>query len=311
MQVLFHLSKFSINTLPQSRFLSNQQPASPLGKQWQPLIPDEKFGTLQGMPDLYEEIVRLRNEGKNGALAIVVNASVASPGRTNFKMLVYPDGQILGTVGGGKLEASVMEEALKTIQDGQPRMRHFELKEEDRQGIGVLCGGEADVYIEPVGPPPSLYLFGGGHIGQSIGAKIEDLDFRLVVVDDREQFANRERFPGAEEVRAQEYFQAMSEIQYRPTDYVVIVTKGHSGDEVVLAETLKKSPQPAYIGMIGSKAKVAKVIQHLRAAGIPEERLRSIHAPIGLDIGGERPGEIAISILAQIIAHRHGKLASE
>jgi xanthine dehydrogenase accessory factor len=275
------------------------------------LIPVWKFGTLLDMADLYQEIVRLRNEGQNGALAIVVNASAASPGRTTFKMLVYPDGRILGTVGGGKLEASVMEEALKTIRDGQPRMCHFELKEEDRRGIGVLCGGEADVYIEPVGAPPSLYLFGGGHIGQSIGAKIEDLDFRLVVVDDREQFANRERFPCADEVRALDYLRAVAEIEYRPTDYVVIVTKGHSADEVVLADALKKSPQPAYIGMIGSKAKVAKVLQHLRTAGIPEERLRSVHAPIGLDIGGEKPGEIAISILAQIIAHRHGKLPNE
>jgi xanthine dehydrogenase accessory factor len=273
------------------------------------LIPNGKFGTLQGMPDLYEEIVRLRNEGQNGALAIVVNASAASPGRTNFKMLVYPDGHILGTVGGGKLEASVMEEALQTIRDGQPRMRHFELKEEDRDGIGVLCGGEADVYIEPVGAPPSLYLFGGGHIGQSIGAKIEDLDFRVVVVDDRVAFANRERFPGADEVRAQDYREAMTEITYRPTDYVVIVTRGHSADEMVLADTLRKSPQPAYIGMIGSKSKVSKVLQHLRTAGIPEERLRSVHAPIGLNIGGEKPGEIAISILAQIIAHRHGRLS--
>jgi xanthine dehydrogenase accessory factor len=260
-------------------------------------------------PDIFQEIARLRLAGEEAALAIVVNTTASTPGRVNFKMLVYPDGHILGTVGGGLGEAKVIEAARQSLQDRRNRFLHLKMTEEAMDGIGVLCGGEADIYIEPVGAPPFLYVFGGGHIGQALAHLVALLNFRLVLIDDRIQFANRERFPQAYEVRAKEYADALGEIRYLPSDCAVIVSRGHAADELILKETLRKDPLPCYIGMIGSRAKTGAVFDHLRQEGIGPELLKRVHAPIGLDIGGETPGEIAIAILAEIIAHRHGKLA--
>ncbi|MEI6309651.1 MAG: XdhC/CoxI family protein [bacterium] len=260
-------------------------------------------------PDIFQEIARLRQAGEEAALAIIVNTTASTPGRVNFKMLVYPDGRILGTVGGGLGEAKVIEAARQSLKDKRNRFLHLKMTEEAMDGIGVLCGGEADVYIEPVGAPPFLYIFGGGHIGQALAYVTALLDFRLILIDDRVQFANRERFPQACEVRAKGYADALDEIRYLPSDCAVIVSRGHAADELILRETLRKDPLPAYIGMIGSRAKNAAVFDHLRKEGISPELLQRVHAPIGLGLGGETPGEIAISILAEIIAHRHGKLS--
>ncbi len=269
---------------------------------------------MKDSQDIFKEIVRLRQAGEDAVLATVVNTDASSPGRVSFKMLVYSDGHIQGTVGGGLLEANVIAEAKHALVDRRPRLLHLKLTETDADGIGVLCGGEAEVYLEPVGAPPFLYLFGGGHIGLAIAAKVTDLDFRLVVLDDREEFANRQRFPEADQVLAGPYGQLLGSvaapgIQFQSSDSVVIVTRGHLADEVVLAEVLKRDQEAGYVGMIGSRSKVAVVLQHLRDSGIPQDRLDRVHSPIGLSIGGERPSEIAISILAELIAHRHGKLS--
>ncbi|MCR4428344.1 MAG: XdhC/CoxI family protein [Caldiserica bacterium] len=258
--------------------------------------------------DIFEEIVRLRNSGEEGALAIVVNTSSSSPGRVNFKMLVYPDGQILGTVGGGVMEKQVMEEALKCISDKRSRFLHFSLREDEMEGLGVLCGGEADVYIEPVGAPPFLYIFGGGHVGFALYQVASLLEFRIIIVDDRPAFASPERFPRAHRIIQKDFEEALREINFYPSDFAVIVTRGHAHDQLVLREILKKERIPGYIGMIGSRAKNARVFQNLEKEGIPRELLTRVFAPIGLDIGGEKPEEIAISILAEIIAFRHGKI---
>ncbi len=258
--------------------------------------------------DIFEEIVRLRKSGEEGALAIVVNTSSSSPGRVNFKMLVYPDGNIFGTVGGGKMEKQVIEEALKCISDKRSRFLHFSLKEEDLEGLGVLCGGEADVYIEPIGAPPFLYIFGGGHVGFALYQIATFLEFRIVIVDDRPAFASPDRFPKAYRIIQKDFEEAVREITFNPSDFAVIVTRGHSHDQQVLREILKKERLPGYIGMIGSKSKNARVFQNLEKEGISPELLKRVFAPIGLDIGGEKPEEIAISILAEIIAFRHGKI---
>lgn len=258
--------------------------------------------------DIFEEIVRLRSSGEEGALAIVVNTSASSPGRVNFKMLVYPDGHILGTVGGGIMEKKVIEEALQCIRDKRSRFLHYSLKEDEMEGLGVLCGGEADVYIEPIGAPPFLYIFGGGHVGHALYQIASLLEFRIVVVDDRPAFASPERFPKAYRVLSKDFKAAVSEIEFSPSDFAVIVTRGHAHDQLVLKEILSKDRLPGYIGMIGSKSKNARVFQNLEKEGIPQELLEKVFAPIGLDIGGEKPEEIAISILAEIIAFRHGKI---
>jgi xanthine dehydrogenase accessory factor len=259
--------------------------------------------------DVLEEMMCLRRAGEDAVLATVVDTNEGSPGRTGFKMLVYPDGHILGTVGGGMLEAKVIEHARLILENRRPGLLRLKLTEVESQGIGVLCGGEAEVYLEPIGAPPFLYLFGAGHIGLALAQKAADLDFRLVVLDDREAFANRDRFPQAWDIRAEPWERILAEIQFLPKDAVVIVTRGHEADELVLGVVLRRNSFPFYIGMIGSRAKVATIFEHLHQDGIAEDRIAQVHSPIGLDIGGEQPSEIAISILAEIIAHRHGKLA--
>ncbi len=258
--------------------------------------------------DIYEQVSLLREKGEEGALAIVMNASHSTPGRIGFKMLVLPDGKTIGTVGGGALESQVIARAREVIQEKISRLLHLVLKPEEIEGIGALCGGEVEVYIEPLGPIPRLFIFGAGHVGQALAHMASPMDLRVIVVDDRPDFANRERFPAAEEIRVQGFEKALQMAKFRPMDYVVIVTRGHAADESVLREVLRKNPQPVYIGMIGSKVKTAAVFQHLREEGLGEDQLGKVCAPIGLKIGGEKPAEIAVSILAQIIAHRHGKL---
>ena len=258
--------------------------------------------------DIYEQIRRLREKEEEGALAIVVNTSQSSPGRVSFKMIVFPDGKTLGTVGGGTLESQVIAAAKEVIQKKGSRFLRLSLKPEEMEGIGVLCGGEVEVYIESLGPLPRLFIFGAGHIGHALAHVASLMDFHVIVVDDRPDFANRERFPAVEEIKVQDFSDALTSTEFRPIDFVVIVTRGHAADELVLREVLKKPSQPSYIGMIGSKAKVTTVFQHLQAEGVSKDQLSKVYAPIGLNIGGEKPAEIAVSILAQIIAHRYGKL---
>jgi xanthine dehydrogenase accessory factor len=221
-------------------------------------------------------------------------------------MLVYPDGKMLGTVGGGVLEAKIREEALRCIQEKTPRLLKLKL-DQTALGIGVLCGGEAEVYVEPILPVSSIFIFGAGHIALPLAQFAKALEFTVVVIDDREEFASRYRFPTADEVKRGGFSTIIKSIEFHSDDCVVIITHGHEHDEVVLKECLSKKDRPGYIGMIGSKAKVATVFSHLKQQGVSEEFLANVNAPIGLDIGAKTPAEIAISIMAEIVAHRYGR----
>jgi len=258
------------------------------------------------LPDIFEEITRIRQERLTAALATVVSGETGVPGKTGFRMLVYPDGKILGTVGGGLLESKVRDEALRCIQEKTPRLLKLELDQTDH-GIGVLCGGEAEVFVEPILPTSSIFIFGGGHIALPLAQFAKALGFAVVVIDDREEFASRERFPTADEVKAGDFYNIIKSIEFHSDDCVVIITHGHQHDEVVLKECLSKKNRAGYIGMIGSKAKVTTVHAHLKQQGVSEESLASVNAPIGLDIGAKTPAEIAISIMAEIVAQKYGR----
>jgi xanthine dehydrogenase accessory factor len=224
-------------------------------------------------------------------------------------MLVYPDGKILGTVGGGLLEAKVREEALRCLDDKKPKLLEFVLDEESADGIGVLCGGKVKIFLEPILATPTLYVFGGGHIAVPLVQFAKTLEFSVVVVDDREQFASKERFPLADEVRLGDFGAATRSIEFSEKDCAVIITRGHEHDERVLRDCLLRDRLPGYIGMIGSREKVAKIFTHLREQDISEQILARVRAPIGLDIGARTPAEIALSIMAEIVAHQYGKLS--
>lgn len=263
------------------------------------------------MPDIFEEIARIRRERSKASLATVVGGERGAPGKTGFRMLVYADGTILGTVGGGLLEAKIREEALRCLHDKTPRLLELTLDDKSADDIGVLCGGKVKVFVEPILSTSTMYVFGGGHIAVPLVEFAKALDFAVIVVDDRDDFANRKRFPLADEVKLGDFVGVAKSIDFHAEDCVVIVTRGHQHDEVVLKECLSGKLLPGYIGMIGSKEKVAATFSHLKQQGVSNELLAKVKAPIGLDIGARTPAEIALSIMAEITAHRYGKTSEQ
>jgi xanthine dehydrogenase accessory factor len=254
------------------------------------------------MADIYQEIVRVKEAGLEAALVTIVSATGSTPREEGAKMLVKPDGTIVNTIGGGSLEAQVIKEALGVINQGKPKHMHFTLTDKEASEVGMICGGNVEVFIEPILTEPTLYIFGGGHISLSLAQMAKPLGFKIAVIDDRAEFANAERFPEAEMVLADDFTQAFPKLKIDKTSYIVIVTRGHQHDELVL-EWAVTTPAK-YIGMIGSKTKVKATYSHLLAKGVPQEKLDSVHSPIGLKIGAQTPEEIAVSILAEIIKVR-------
>jgi len=252
--------------------------------------------------DIYEEIVRLRQEGRRGAVATIVNVRGSIPSFETAKMLVRDDGSIVGTIGGGCVEAEVWQAAREIMESEKPRTLTFNLNQNPKHDTGLVCGGTLDIFIEPVLPPASLYVFGAGHVALSLYRSAKAAGFDITVVDDRETYANRERFPEAKEVIAEDFDRAMARLSPGETSYVVIVTRGHHDDMRVLRWAVQT--QARYIGMIGSKRKTISIFRELVKEGIPEDLFERVHAPVGLDIGAITPEEIAVAITAELIAAR-------
>lgn len=252
--------------------------------------------------DIFEEIGNLKRSGKRGALATIVNVHGSIPSVMAAKMLVREDGSILGTVGGGCVESDVRKGAMEVMRDEKPRTFSFNLDQRPDDDTGLTCGGSLQIFIEPVIPSPRLYIFGAGHVGLHVHRVAVLAGFETVVSDDRDLYANRERFPDAKEI----YSGAMDEVLagLSPTDssFIVIVTRGHRHDMHVLRWALDTPAR--YVGMIGSTRKVLAIYQQFEAEGVPSEKFKSVFAPIGLDIGAVTPEEIAISIVAELIALR-------
>lgn len=252
--------------------------------------------------DLFEELVRLRRLGQKCALATIVEARGSIPSYETAKLLVREDGSIAGTVGGGCVEAEVWNAAREAMADEKPRRLSFNLAQNAAYDNGLICGGQLEVLVEPILPQPRAYIFGAGHISRSL-SKIAGLaGFATVVVDDRESFANRERFPEADEVYAGEYEEIFPKLAVNETSYLVIVTRGHRDDMRVLRWAV--STRARYIAMIGSKRKVISVIQELEKEGVPPQAFERVFAPMGLEIAAVTPEEIAVSVVAEMIAVR-------
>lgn len=250
------------------------------------------------MQDIYQEIVRILAEDKEAAVVTIISASHSTPRGVGAKMLVRADGSIVGTIGGGKAELESIKESLNVMATGRPKRLYFNLVPR-AGGEGMICGGEMEVFIEPVLQAPTMFLFGGGHISLAL-AKIGKLvGFKIAVIDNRAEFANRERFPEADQVIGDDYVRSFSQLKIDKSSYIVIITQGHKSDEAVLGLALGTPAK--YIGMIGSKTKVKTVSANLLAKGITQEQLNSVHSPIGLETNAETPEEIAVSIMAEII----------
>src|SRR5438477_805660 len=254
--------------------------------------------------DIYEQIVKLREEGRRGAVATIVNVRGSIPSFKTAKMLVRDDGSIVGTIGGGCVEAEVWQAAREVMESEKPRTLTFNLNQDPKYDTGLVCGGTLDIFIEPVLPPASLYIFGAGHVSVNLYKVSRDAVFDVTVVDDREVYSNRERFPEAKEVIAEDFEQAMARLIPSESSYIVITTRGHRDDMRVLRWAVQT--QARYIGMIGSKRKTITIFRELVKEGIPAKSFERVHAPIGLDIGAITPEEIAVAITAELIAVRRG-----
>jgi xanthine dehydrogenase accessory factor len=252
--------------------------------------------------DIYEEIMRLRQQGRRGAIATIVNVRGSIPSFETAKMLIRDDGSIVGTIGGGCVEAEVWRAAREIMESEKPRTLTFNLNEDPKYDTGLVCGGTLDIFIEPVLPPASLYIFGAGHVALSLYRTAQNAGFDVSVIDDREIYANRQRFPEAKEVVAEDYDRAMARLTPNETSYIVIVTRGHKDDMRVLRWAVQTRAR--YIGMIGSKRKTITIYRELLHEGLADELFERVHAPIGLDIGAITPEEIAVAITAELIAVR-------
>jgi xanthine dehydrogenase accessory factor len=252
--------------------------------------------------DIYEEIVKLRQQGRRGAVATIVNVRGSIPSFETAKMLVKDDGSILGTIGGGCVEADVWQAAREIMESERPRTLTFNLNQSPKYDTGLLCGGTLDVFIEPILPAALLYVFGAGHVSISLYKTAKAVGFDVTVVDDREAYANRERFPEAKEVFAEDFDQAMARFIPNGSSYIVIVTRGHRDDMRVLRWAVQTRAK--YVGMIGSKRKTIAIFRELTQEGLAAELFEGVHAPIGLDIGAVTPDEIAVAITAELIAVR-------
>ncbi len=251
--------------------------------------------------DLFEEIVRMRKAGQRGALATIVHTNGSIPSYESSRMLVREDGSIAGTIGGGCVEADVWAAAKEVMAKETPRKMAFQLNNEASYDNGLICGGTLEVFVEPILPQPIAHIFGGGHVSMALAKSASAAGFGIVIVDDREQFANQERFPMAQELHTS-YEKAFQQLQPNASSYLVIVTRGHRDDMRVLAWAVRT--QARYIGMIGSKRKVLSVYRALEKEGYAPEEFSRVYAPMGLEIGALSPEEIAISITAELVAVR-------
>jgi xanthine dehydrogenase accessory factor len=251
--------------------------------------------------DLFEEIVKMRRAGQRGALATIVHTNGSIPSYESSRMLVRDDGSIAGTIGGGCVEAEVWAAANDVMHKEAPRKMVFNLNHEATYDNGLICGGTLEVFVEPILPQPVLYLFGGGHVSMAVAKAASAAGFGIGVIDDREAFANPERFPMAQDIYTT-YEDAFEKIHPNAASYLIIVTRGHKEDMRVLGWAVRTAAR--YIGMIGSKRKVLSVYKALENDGYRTEEFRRVYAPMGLEIGALAPEEIAISIVAELIAIR-------
>jgi xanthine dehydrogenase accessory factor len=253
------------------------------------------------MQEIYQELARLVSQGERVVLATIVTSRGSAPRKAGAKMLIRANGTFIGSVGGGTIEEQVKEQAGEVLRTGEPKMMHFDLSGTG-EDAAMICGGQADVFLEPVLPAETLYLFGAGHIAQSTAVIGKMLGFRVVVIDPRPEYNNAEKLPDADLHIVEEFDRAITRLSIDENGYIIIYTTGHVFDETCLHFAVGTGA--GYIGMIGSQKKVLEIKRRLTKKGVTPERLNRVHAPIGIPIGAETPDEIAVSIMAEVIQVR-------
>lgn len=252
---------------------------------------------------IFSELAILEARGKAGALCIVTGSQGSTPRNRGSKMLVYPDGSFIGTVGGGEVENRVIQEALQALEDGKARSLTYPMSSPERGDPGV-CGGQLEVYVEPILPKPVLVVIGSGHVGKAVAHLAHWLDFQVVVCDDRPEFCTPEAVPDGDEYFPVSMTEFAAQYEITPWTYLVLTTRGVDVDVEGLPALLDSTA--AYIGVIGSRRRWNATQQALLERGVPPEKLERVRSPIGLELNAETPEEIAVSILAEIIMLRLG-----
>lgn len=269
-------------------------------------------GPMTRDTDIFEAVVRLRQQGIPAALATIVGTRGSTPGRATMRLLVLEDGTFLGTVGGGCLESEVYDTALQVLADEQPRTLTFRLTEKDSPDSGLMCGGEVTIFVEPI-TTPALWIFGGGHVSKALCQVAALAGFRVTVVDDRPAFATAERFPEAAATLASPLVAAVESMPIRTNTYCIVVTRGHKEDAIVLRALADRVAPggamvpgrgPRFLGMIGSKTKQTILWKHLCAEGVADAFLATVRTPMGSYIGARSHEEIAVSVVAELISVR-------
>jgi xanthine dehydrogenase accessory factor len=256
------------------------------------------------MKDVLQAALAAAQDGEPAALVTVVSTQGSTPQKAGAKMVVYPDGRIVGTIGGGCVEAEMAWRARHAIDSRRPLVASYELTADQAGEDGLICGGRMEVFIEPIESAPTLCLFGAGHVAQPLARMAKSAGFRVEVADDRLKFANRDRFPDADRIVVDEFPAAAAQMTLGRETYAVVVTRGHKGDAEALQAVLGKGLR--FVGLLASRPKLVHLAATLEERGVPPSEIATIHAPLGLDIGAVTPEEIAVSVLAEMIAVRRG-----
>jgi len=254
--------------------------------------------------EVLEEALRAEALGERAALVTVVATEGSTPQKAGARMVVHADGRIVGTIGGGCLEAEMTWRAREAIEARRPRLVSYDLTPEQAGEDGLVCGGRMQVFIEPIEGTPVLCVFGAGHVAQPLARMAKACGFRVELVDDRVKFANPDRFPEVDLIVVDSFAAAASKMTLGPNSYAVVVTRGHKGDGEALRAVLGRGLR--FVGLLGSRPKVVHLFAALREQGVDPQELAGVHAPLGLEIGAQTPEEIAVSILAEMIAVRRG-----
>ena len=253
------------------------------------------------MDAIFQALAEVEISNESAALCIVTKSEGSTPRHMGSKMLVYPDGHFIGTVGGGDLEHRVIEEARAALVDGESRLLHYNMSDPSRGDPGV-CGGQVEVFVEPILPPAALVVIGGGHVGKAVAHLAKWLGFRVAVSDDRPEFCNPDIVPEADSFYVCPMAELPRQLKIDRRTFLILTTRGSSVDVEGLPALL--DTKAGYIGVIGSKRRWATTVKDLNSRGVPPEKIAFVHSPIGLELQAETPQEIAVSILAEILMVR-------
>jgi xanthine dehydrogenase accessory factor len=254
------------------------------------------------MEAIYQALSELQKNNQPASLCTVIRSEGSTPRHVGSKMLVYPNGKFIGTVGGGELESRVIKAAIETIKNGKAETLSYSMADPSRGDPGV-CGGQVEVFVEPILPTPLLVVIGAGHVGKAVVHLATWLGFRVAVCDDRAEFCNPEATPGADEYYPVEMGLLAEKLNVTDQTYLVVTSRGSAVDAAGLPRLLES--QASYIGVIGSKRRWATTVKALKEKGVPDELIKKVRSPMGLELQAETPEEIAVSILAEILMIRN------